>query len=337
MKKILAILLAGVMTATAFAGCTGGSGEESSNNSSSGSSNSGSGASATQADVATGKVDESLFGDEGADGSTITLKVWAPDATVNLAKEQIEAFKKLYPDKKFDISVVAQGEGDAATALMNDATTAADVFSFPSDQLNLLVDAGVISPCAFADVVSSANQEETVTAGTINDELYAYPETNDNGYYLVYDKSVVSDEQAGKLEDILAACQEAGKQFVMDCGDGFYSCTFAFTAGVQVDGLEEDGITQKFVDYDEDAAVKTLQAFGKLIKKYKGTFVSLNVKNVASGLQAILAAQVLTVLGILRLTKKLSATTSALLSSRQLTLTAKTNSSSQCSVTNTSA
>ena len=96
MKKILAILLAGVMTATAFAGCTGGSGEESSNNSSSGSSNSGSGASATQADVATGKVDESLFGDEGADGSTITLKVWAPDATVNLAKEQIEAFKKLY-------------------------------------------------------------------------------------------------------------------------------------------------------------------------------------------------------------------------------------------------
>ena len=167
--------------------------------------------------------------------------------------------------------------------------------------------------------------------------LYAYPETNDNGYYLVYDKSVVSDEQAGKLEDILAACQEAGKQFVMDCGDGFYSCTFAFTAGVQVDGLEEDGITQKFVDYDEDAAVKTLQAFGKLIKKYKGTFVSLNVKNVASGLQAILAAQVLTVLGILRLTKKLSATTSALLSSRQLTLTAKTNSSSQCSVTNTSA
>ena len=283
MKKILAILLAGVMTATAFAGCTGGSGEESSNNSSSGSSNSGSGASATQADVATGKVDESLFGDEGADGSTITLKVWAPDATVNLAKEQIEAFKKLYPDKKFDISVVAQGEGDAATALMNDATTAADVFSFPSDQLNLLVDAGVISPCAFADVVSSANQEETVTAGTINDELYAYPETNDNGYYLVYDKSVVSDEQAGKLEDILAACQEAGKQFVMDCGDGFYSCTFAFTAGVQVDGLEEDGITQKFVDYDEDAAVKTLQAFGKLIKKYKGTFVSLNVKNVASG------------------------------------------------------
>ena len=161
------------------------------------------------------------------------LKIWAPDATVNLAKEQIEAFKKLYPDKKFDISVVAQGEGDAATALMNDATTAADVFSFPSDQLNLLVDAGVISPCAFADVVSSANQERNSNSRHNHDELYAYPETNDNGYYLVYDKSVVSDEQAGKLEDILAACQEAGKQLLWDCGDGFYSCTFAFTAGVQ--------------------------------------------------------------------------------------------------------
>ncbi|MGN0490028.1 extracellular solute-binding protein [Ruminococcus sp.] len=275
MKKILAILMAGVLTATAFAGCGGGG--ESSNTNSGSSSNSGSNATGVNAST----VDYAYFGDE----DNIKLKVWAPDAAVNLVKQQIEDFKKAYSEKKFDITVVAQGESDAATQMLNDASAAADVFSFPSDQLNKLVDAGVIAPVAkgFTEYVTSENSEDTVKAGTSKDTLYAYPETNDNGYYMVYDNTVVTEEDAKTLEGTLAACQKAGKKFIFDAGDGFYACTFAFTAGAKIDGLEEDGITQKFVDYDEDEAVKTLQAFAKLIKEYKGTFTSLNVKNVASG------------------------------------------------------
>lgn len=275
MKKILAILMAGVLTATAFAGCGGGG--ESSNTNSGSSSKSGE-SSATGVNAST--VDYAYFGEE----DNAKLKVWAPDAAVNLVKQQIEEFKKAYSEKKFDITVIAQGESDAATQMLNDASAAADVFSFPSDQLNKLVDAGVIAPVAkgFTDFVSTSNSEDTVKAGTIGDTLYAFPETNDNGYYMVYDNTVVTEEDAKTLEGTLAACKKAGKKFIFDAGDGFYACTFAFTAGAKIDGLEEDG-TQKFVEYDEDAAVKTLQAFAKLIKDYKGTFTSLNVKNVASG------------------------------------------------------
>ena len=276
MKKILAILMAGVLTATAFAGCGGGG--ESSNTNSGSSSKSGE-SSATGVNAST--VDYAYFGDE----DNVKLKVWAPDAAVNLVKQQIEDFKKAYSEKKFDITVVAQGELDAATQMLNDASAAADVFSFPSDQLNKLIDAGVIAPVAkgFTDYVTSENSEDTVKASTSKDTLYAYPETNDNGYYMVYDNTVVTEEDAKTLEGTLAACKKAGKKFIIDAGDGFYACTFAFTGGAKIDGLEEDGITQKFVDYDEDEVVKTLQAFAKLIKEYKGTFTSLNVKNVASG------------------------------------------------------
>ena len=154
MKKILAILLAGMMAVTAFAGCGEGQSE------SSGSGSGGGGSIEVKDDL----VDESVFGDE----DNISLKVWAPDKAVALVKQQVEEFKKAYPGKTFTkIEVVAQGEGDAVTQLLNDANAAADVFSFASDQLNKAIDAKVIARCAFKDYVSDENVEDTVKAATI--------------------------------------------------------------------------------------------------------------------------------------------------------------------------
>lgn len=277
MKKVLAILLAGMMTATAFAGC-GGSSESSGNNA--GSNGGGENTSAASGS----KVDVKMFGDE----NNVELKVWAPDKGVTLAKKHVEAFKKMYPEITFKkIEVVAQGENDAATQIVNDPNKAADVFSFPSDQLNKLDDAEALAPVATAlkENVVKDNAESTVKAATLKDELFAYPETNDNGYYLVYDKKVVSDDQAKTFEGVLKACKDNKKEFIMDCGNGYYSCTFAFTAGAIIDGFEEDGETQKFKEYDEDEAVETLMAFAKLMKEYKGTFKSLDPAQITSGFQ----------------------------------------------------
>ena len=281
MKKILAILLAGMITATALAGCGGGNGGSSSTDSKSDAS-SGSGSTDASAEkvVDANTVDPELFGDE----DNISLKVWAPSQALELVKKQVEDFKAAYPTKTFtNIEVSAMAEAESGTQVLNDASAAADVFGFASDHLNKLVDAKVLSEVAFVNTVSEMNAPETVEAGKIKGTLYAYPETNDNGYYLVYDKTVVSEDKAGKLEDILAACKDAGKKFIFDCGNGYYACTYAFTAGVKIDGLEEDGVTQKFVQYDENDAVKTLQAFSKLMHEYKGTFTSLDVAQIASG------------------------------------------------------
>ena len=245
MKKILAILLAGMITATALAGCGGGNGGSSSTDSKSDAS-SGSGSTDASAEkvVDANTVDPELFGDE----DNISLKVWAPSQALELVKKQVEDFKAAYPTKTFtNIEVSAMAEAESGTQVLNDASAAADVFGFASDHLNKLVDAKVLSEVAFVNTVSEMNAPETVEAGKIKGTLYAYPETNDNGYYLVYDKTVVSEDKAGKLEDILAACKDAGKKFIFDCGNGYYACTYAFTAGVKIDGLEDDGVTQKFV------------------------------------------------------------------------------------------
>ena len=264
MKKIIAVLLASMMAATALVGCNG------------------SGESKTESKTES-KGDASATSSDFGEEDNITLKVWAPDKAVATFEKQCEAFKALYPDKKIDITVVAQGENDAATNLLNDASVAADVFGFASDQLNKLQTAGVISQAASAEAIKNRDTAVSVSAATINDTIYAYPETGDNGYFLVYDKSVVSDEQAKKFEDTLEACKTAGKKFIMDAGNGFYACIFSFTGGLKIDGLEEDGITQKFTEYDEAEVVATLQAFSKLMHDYKGTFQALSTDAISSG------------------------------------------------------
>ncbi len=277
MKKIVALLLATMMMVAAFASCGGGS--------ESTTSNSGSG----NGDTKTGtgfSIDAADFGEEkGA-----SIKVWGPDNSVKLLKEQCNAFVKKFPDQNIKINVVAQGEDTAATNMLSDPDAAADVFGFASDQLSRLVSAGVIAPVAtkYAEDIKATNLKAAVSASTLpnpdtkEDTLYAFPETG-NGYYLVYDKSVVSDKDAGSLEKILADCKKAGKKFIMDAGTGYYACIFAFTGGLKIEGLEKDNITQKFNKYDEDKVVATLKAFSTLMHEYSDTFTSLDVANVSSG------------------------------------------------------
>lgn len=91
MKKILAILLAGMMTATALVGCGGGDASSKTDNGSKADNGSSNGAAKIEGSI----VDDSYFGDEGTDSKPVTLKVWAPDAAVSLVKEQVEASKRL--------------------------------------------------------------------------------------------------------------------------------------------------------------------------------------------------------------------------------------------------
>lgn len=218
--------------------------------------------------------------------NNITLKVWVPANCVSLTKTQVQTFVDMVPDISFkNIQVVAKSESDASAQLINDPKSAADVFSFPSDQLDKMAAATVLSevPSEFTGYVSSSNSASTVDASKVNSTMYAYPETADNGYCLVYDKSVISDNESATLEGVLAACKSHNRDFIMDCGNGFYSCVFAFTAGVQTDGYEADGVTQKFKQYDEDEAVDTLLAFSKLMKDYKGTWKSADPAEIATG------------------------------------------------------
>ena len=204
-----------------------------------------------------------------AEGYSGDLKVWVADAAVDFTNQQVEAFKAANPDfADMTVTVEAVGEGDAAGKVITDVDAAADSFGFAQDQLARIVAAGaieIVEPTN-GEAVKAENDAGAVAAVTMGDELYAYPLTSDNGYFLYYDKSVVTDPST--LEGILADCEAAGKSFYMEINSGWYQTAFFFGAGCTLtyDTDNDGNLVKCNIDYASENGVKALKAMIKLAK-----------------------------------------------------------------------
>ena len=208
-------------------------------------------------------------------GSKATITVWAPDAVVDLTQDKLNTWLAGQADwsGKYDIKVSAMGEGDAATQMLTDVEAGADVFGFAQDQLARLVAAGALSKPGgvFLDNVKNNNDAGSVGAVTLNGEIYAYPETSDNGYFLYYDKSVVTDPST--LEGIIEQCGAAGKNMYMDIQSGWYDVAFFFGTGAQCYyEYDTDGnVTGAVCDYSGEKGLAAMKAMVNMAKsKGKG-------------------------------------------------------------------
>ena len=197
------------------------------------------------------------------------VKVWVAENVVDFTKAQIADFQAAHPEyADFVVTVEPVGEGDAASNVLTDLDAAADIFGFPQDQLARLVAANSLLELdeEVAKQVAAENDAGSVAAATLGDLMYAYPMTSDNGYFLYYDKSVVSDPST--LEGILAGCEAAGKSFYYDLRSGWYQPAFFFGAGCTLtyDTDSEGAYTGCNIDYASDKGVGAMKALVALVK-----------------------------------------------------------------------
>ena len=202
MKKILAMLLALVMI-FALAAC----GQQAAP------------AASNDAPAAEAPAAEAPAAAGGELAGTYDITVWCADAIVDLTKKQIEDFNASNTDGiTFNATVEAVGEGDAATQMITDVEAGGDIFCFAQDQFARLVQAGALAKLGVqaSELVADANDPGVVAAASIDGQLYAYPLTSDNGYFMYYDKSVIPEEDLDSLEALIADCEAAGKYFSME-------------------------------------------------------------------------------------------------------------------------
>ena len=260
-KKVLSFLLASAMISSLLAGCGGAAAEPAQP-----------AAEETAEPAAEDKAEEAPAAGEAeeekpsatvGDGGSGEIKVWVADAVVDFTAKQVEKFMADNPDYAgFKVSVEAVGEGDAAGNMITDVEAGADIYAFAQDQIARLVAAGALETVNpdVLDAVKSENDEGSIKAATVGNELYAYPLTSDNGYFLYYDKSVVKDPST--LDGILADCEAAGKNFYMEINSGWYQTAFFFGAGCDLSYETDDNgnFTKANVTYASDEGLAALKA-----------------------------------------------------------------------------
>ena len=225
-------------------------------------------------------TDNGGSGNAGTSNETVSLRVWGGEEDQNLLKELVEKFKTTYPDQKFNIEIGVESESTAKDTVLTDVEAAADVFAFASDQIVDLNNAKALANIEDMDAalqnyakksvadVKAANGDGSVEAASIDGKLMAFPMTGGNGYFLYYDSSVISEEDAATWDTLLAAADKAGKKVGMTLASGWYDASFFYGAGFTT-GLNDDGTTA--IDFN-----------GTSKDGYTGVQVTQSMLNIAS-------------------------------------------------------
>lgn len=225
-------------------------------------------------------TDNGGSGNAGTSNEPVSLRVWGGEEDQNLLKELVEKFKTTYPDQKFNIEIGVESEATAKDTILTDVEAAADVFAFASDQIVDLNNAKALANIEDMDSalqnyakksiadVKAANGEGSVEAASIDGKLMAFPMTGGNGYFLYYDSSVISEEDAATWDTLLAAADKAGKKVGMTLASGWYDASFFYGAGFTT-GLNDDGTTA--IDFN-----------GTSKDGYTGVQVTQSMLNIAS-------------------------------------------------------
>lgn len=202
------------------------------------------------------------FGVSSAFAEDITLKVWDGQEDQAILKELCEAYAALHPENNYTFQYGVVGTADAATRYLEDPAAAADVFVYPDDQLIRLVQADALYEVTRNhDAIVQANSLGSVNAATYKETLYGYPMTADNGYFLFYDKSVLTEEDVKTLDGILAACEKAGKQFNFDIANGWYLASFFLGNGCMIT-LDDNG--NQICDFNSERGAEAAKAVADL-------------------------------------------------------------------------
>ena len=190
-----------------------------------------------------------------AEKQDVSLRIWGAEEDQTMLQGMIDSFKEHYADyANFDIQLGTESESTAKDTVLADIEAAADVYSFASDQLFDLVNAGALQSVDEMDAaletyagksvadVKSANASGSVEAATKDGTLYAFPMSADNGYFLYYNSELVTPEDAQTWDTLLAAAEKAGKKVGMTLASGWYNASFFYGAGFTT-ALNDDGST----------------------------------------------------------------------------------------------
>lgn len=170
---------------------------------------------------------------------------------------------------KINFQYVDHGE-DKVDSEVTDWNNGPDVYAFASDKILPLYQAGALANVSgdYETFIGDTMSDAAVDAGTFAGSLKAYPYAGDNGYFLFYNKSLLTSEDIKSVEGILAKAKENNQKFAYPVGDTpFYSVGTLFSFGARYNiSIDNNGVVESIdADFDGENGVKAGLALMKII------------------------------------------------------------------------
>ena len=230
----------------------------------------------------TAETDASVSGTK----NRVELTLWGAQEDEALLNRMIQGFQQEYAEEAvFDITLEFVGEAQCKDKLVEDPEGGADVFAFADDQLRVLVAAGLLAGVEDEDAIRASNVEGSWQAASVNDRMYAYPMTADNGYFLYYNKAYFSDEDVRMLDTVLEKAAAAERKVTMDWTSGWYLYSFFGQTGMEL-GMNDDGVSNYCNWNATDTAVRGVDVADALLRiSSSPAFMSVTDEEFVVGMQ----------------------------------------------------
>ena len=232
MKKLSALLMSGVLAASALVGC----GDNTQ------------GTAATQTDSAatqTAQADANTQTEAApVETQDVSLKIWVPEEAVDDTDAAVQAFDELHDEFNITYEIAVVGIDEAPQQLNTDPDTAADIFYTPSGGVADLVNKGLLLPITKDfETIASDLPESALNAVTVDGLTYAAP-FSPNTYFMYYNKDLLTADDVKSLETILAADTGAKYNFSTNVTNSWYIESFFLGAGCTLFGPDGKDATE---------------------------------------------------------------------------------------------
>lgn len=203
------------------------------------------------------------------------LTISGPAAQDDWLKAELAKYnvlRKAAGKKEITFTTVAHGE-DKVDSEVTDWSTGPDVYAYASDKIQGLYQAGALATISGANktFVTSTLTAGALEAGTLAGKLISYAYAGDNGYFLYYNKSIFSGDNAEKyktIEGINEVATAKNMKFAYPLETAFYGAGALFTYGARytVNFTETGSVGSITADFDGDKGVAAGKAIMKIAK-----------------------------------------------------------------------
>lgn len=205
-------------------------------------------------------------------GGSQTLTVSGPSTQVEWLTTTLATFnsqRQAAGKAKVNFEVLAYEENEIDSKV-SDWEAGPDVYAFASDKIMTLFQANALAQLpakAVSEYKTTMKDGAMDTYAKFANKYVAYPFDSSNGYFLYYDKSVLSETDVQTVQGILAKCNE-NRQFSYNLEEAFYGIGALFTWGSRFNiSVNPAGVTTDIeATFDTQEGLKAAKAVLEILR-----------------------------------------------------------------------